>query len=54
MTLTEGTVDGDGGRRRRTGVERSGFEVSRVRIRAGKGIGISSKVEGWAKETFGI
>jgi len=52
--LTEGTVDGDGRRGRRSGVERSGFEVSRVRIRAGKGIGINSKVEGWAKEKFGM
>jgi hypothetical protein len=49
--LTEGTYDGE--QRRRTGVERSGFEVSRVRIRPGKGkASVPSKQEEWAKEAF--
>ena len=53
MTLTEGTVDGDRGARRK-GTERSGFEAFRGKIRAGKGVGISSKHEAWAKEAFGM
>ena len=49
-TLTEGTYDGE---QRRTGVNRSGFEISKVRIRGGKGKGgVLSKQEEWAKEAF--
>ena len=53
MTLTEGTLDGDGPSR--TTNLRSGFEVSRVRIRAGnQKSGVTSIHEGWAKVAFGI
>ena len=54
MTLTEGTLDGDGATRKSRNW-RSGFEVSRVRIRAGnQKSGVVSIHEGWAKSTFGI
>jgi hypothetical protein len=54
MTVTEGTLDGSEGlTKRRTGVVKSGFEVERVRIRAGKNV-VSSKLEGWANEAFGM
>ena len=54
MTLTEGTLDGDGASRRTTNL-RSGFEVSRVRIRAGnQKSGVTSVHEEWAKVAFGI
>ena len=55
MTMTEGTLDGgasDGVRRRWVPVK-SGFEVDRIRIRA-RSSGVSSKLEGWAKEAFEI
>ena len=53
MTLTEGTLDGEGRRRSRN--LRSGFEVPRVRIRAGKQKSvITSTHEAWAKSAFGI
>jgi hypothetical protein len=54
MTLTEGTLDGEGASRRSRDL-RSGFEVSRVRIRPGnQKSGVTSIHEGWAKGAFGI
>jgi hypothetical protein len=53
MTMTEGTLDGSEGVRRRMGAVKSGFEVEKIRIRAGNS-GVSSKLEGWAKEAFGM
>jgi hypothetical protein len=50
QTLTEGTYDGE--QRRRTTVE-SGFDVKRVKIRAGRSkVGVPSNLENWAKEGF--
>jgi len=52
MTLTEGTIDGP--RTRQTAVERSGFDVKRIRIRSGKRRdAVVSKQESWAKQAFG-
>ena len=54
VTLTEGTLDGEGLNRRNRNL-RSGFEVSRVRIRAGnQKSGVISIHDGWAKGAFGI
>ena len=53
MTLTEGTLEDP--RQRRTGVERPGFDIPRVRIRGAKGKGgVASKHEAWAKEAFNL
>jgi len=55
MTMTEGTLDGGAtdGVRRRWGPVKSGFEVERIRIRAGSSV-VPSKLEGWAKEVFAM
>jgi hypothetical protein len=51
QTLTEGTYDGE--QRRRTTVEKSGFDVRRVKIRGGRSkVGVPSNLENWAKEAF--